>query len=153
MLHGRLERRPTKSDILYIMTHFEDNISVLRSQGITLPYYGTVVQARASGARHWLALPVCHAKLAQQPDKAKIEHVHQALIMRLRQSPSVDCWIKAGHSSIARAFQIVPTNDTQSTVRYRTNKAGVHEYAPEGVHRIAALLTCSRANACSRCEM
>ena len=117
LLHGRLERRPTKSDILYIMTHFEDNISVLRSQGITLPYYGTVVQARASGARHWLALPVCHAKLAQQPDKAKIEHVHQALIMRLRQSPSVDCWIKAGHSSIARAFQIVPTNDTQSTVR------------------------------------
>ena len=117
LLHGRLERRPTKSDILYMMTHFEDNISVLRSQGITLPYYGTVVQARASGARHWLALPVCHAKLAQQPDKAKIEHVHQALIMRLRQSPSVDCWTKAGHSSIARAFQIVPTNDTQSTVR------------------------------------
>ena len=64
----------------------------------------TSLMCRASGARHWLALPVCHAKLAQQPDKAKIEHVHQALIMRLRQSPSVDCWIKAGHSSIARAF-------------------------------------------------
>ena len=56
LLHGRLERRPTKSDFLYIMTHFEENLSSLRSQGITLSYYGTVLQARASERDTWLAL-------------------------------------------------------------------------------------------------
>ena len=71
LLHGRLERRPTKSDFLYIMTHFEENLSSLRSQGITLSYYGTVLQARASERDTWLALPVCHAKWHSSPIKPR----------------------------------------------------------------------------------
>ena len=73
-MHGRLERRPTKSDILYIMTHFEANLSSLRSQGITLSYtsyYGTVLKASASERDTWLALPVCHAKWHSSPIKPR----------------------------------------------------------------------------------